>query len=148
MKRHRVEIGRLTVPRGLLNAYFVRTAADHEVVGLFVASSVVLLAAPVDECCDPALCEYTLASMGGLMVSAATTSRWPLSDDAPAEATGLEDAVPTQQWEDDLREADDRLDWRPLKPAATRLLRVLEGKQRARRGPAGEEAAATGNPAG
>ncbi|MGB3831684.1 MAG: hypothetical protein WA975_07465 [Mesorhizobium sp.] len=115
-----------------MKAYFVRKTADHEVVGLFVASSAALLAALVDECCDPATCDYALASMGGLMVPAMTSARWPLapgsSPEASMQQTGLEEAVLSQQWEDDLGDADNRLEWHSLKPAALRLLRALEGK--------------------
>ena len=115
-----------------MKAYFVRKTADHEVVGLFVASSAALLAALVDECCDPATCDYALAPMGGLMVPAVTSARWPLapgsSPEASMQQTGLEEAVLSQQWEDDLGDADNRLEWHSLKPAALRLLRALEGK--------------------
>lgn len=108
-----------------MKAYFVRKATDHEVVGLFVASSVALLATVVDECCDPTSCEYALATMGGVMVSSVTASRWPLPDDSPAGRTGLEGAVLSQQWQEDLSEAYNGLEWRSLKPAVLRMLRAL-----------------------
>ena len=114
-----------------MNAYFVRKAANHEVVGLFVASSAALLAAVVDECCDPTICDYALAPMGGLMVAAVTRARWPFAAD-DADQTGLEAAVLSQQWQDDLCDADNRLEWRSLKPAALRLLRALEKRPAAK----------------
>jgi hypothetical protein len=108
-----------------LRAFFVRKTANHEVVGLFVAPTVLLLAALVDECCDPNACEYALARTGGIIVSASTDATWPLSDTASDGsfefATGLEAAVLTQQWGDDLRFVGDSLSWKPLAPAAKRL---------------------------
>jgi hypothetical protein len=98
-------------------------AADGEVVGLFVAPSLVTLAGVVDECCDPTLCEYAPASMGGLMAPEATATRWPRA--TAAAATGLEQAIFSQQWENDLSYADNTLDWKPLATAARRLLRTL-----------------------
>lgn len=103
-----------------MKAYFVRKILDREAVGLFVASSAVLLAALTDECCDPNSCEYAVAGMGGLMLLNITAAKWPRAD-ADGTETGLEEAVFSQQWEDDL--GGDRLEWKPLGPAARRLLR-------------------------
>jgi hypothetical protein len=108
-----------------LRAFFVRKAANHEVVGLFVAPTVLLLVALVDECCDPNACEYAPARMGGITVGESTAATWPLSDTASDGsfqfATGLEAAALTQQWEDDLRFIADSLSWKPLAPTAQRL---------------------------
>lgn len=118
-----------------MKAYFVRKATDHEVVGLFVAPSVALLATVVDECCDPTSCEYAPATMGGVMVSSVTASRWPLSDDSPVGRTGLEGAVLSQQWQEDLSETYNGLEWRSLKPAVLRMLRALNaGRTKVRTG--------------
>ena len=106
-----------------MKAYFIRKVADREIVGLFVAPSLVTLAGLVDECCDPTLCEYTLAPMGGLIVSDVTASKWPRP--AGQDATGFEEAIFSQQWEDDLDQASSPLDWKSLAPAARRLLRAL-----------------------
>lgn len=110
-----------------VKAYFIRKAADREVVGLFVAPSLITLAGLVDECCDPTLCEYTPAPMGGLMVSDVTAWKWPRP--AGQEATGLEEAIFSQQWEEDIDESGSPLDWKSLAPAARRLLRALSRAQ-------------------
>lgn len=106
-----------------MRTYFVRVAADKQVVGVFVAPSLLMLAVLVDECCDPNTCEYAPAGMGGIMVEEPTTATWPLSDPANDEqgrtqfATGLEGGALTQQWEDDLRFAPNGLVWKPLASA-------------------------------
>ncbi len=107
----------------------MRKTLDDEVIGLFVAPSAVVLAALVDEHCDPTLCEYAIAAAGGLIVPAITKAKWPMKAGRSSVSTGLEDAVLTQQWQDDLDAETTRLEWRPLKPAAKRLLRKL-GKTR------------------
>jgi hypothetical protein len=113
-----------SAPSGeILKAYFVRKAENREVVGLFVASSAMQLAALVDECCDPNICEYAIAKMGGIAVLDLTAATWPLLD----ANTGLEQAVLTQQWDNDLRSADG-LEWKTLRHAANRLIRAL-GRQ-------------------
>jgi hypothetical protein len=112
-----------------VKAYFVRRAPDDEVVGLFVAPSAMVLAALVDEHCDPTLCEYALAADGGLIVPAATKAKWPMKAGRSSVSTGLDGAVLTQQWEDDLDAETTLLEWKPLKPAAERMLRKL-GKGR------------------
>jgi hypothetical protein len=106
-----------------VKAYFVRKAVDHETVGLFVAPSTVKLAALVDECCDPLLCEYAPAGTGGLLAMDITPSKWPRA--AREAATGLENAVFSQQWEDALGPSDSPLRWKPLAPAAHSLLKAL-----------------------
>jgi hypothetical protein len=108
-----------------LNAYFVRKSPDDEVVGLFVASSAVVLAALVDEYCDPALCEYAVAATGGIIVPTATKAKWPIRRGRSSVSTGLEEAVLTQHWEDDLDAATTLLDWKSLKPAVECMLRQL-----------------------
>ena len=108
-----------------MKAYFVRKTPDNEVVGLFVASSAVVLAALVDEHCDPMLCEFAVAAAGGLIVPAATKATWPMKAGQSSASTGLEDAVLTQQWEDDLDAETTLLEWKPLKPALERMLRKL-----------------------
>jgi hypothetical protein len=59
------------------------------------------------------------------MVGEATAATWPLvetnSDGCFEFATGLETAVLTQQWENDLRFIGGSLSWKPLAPAAQRL---------------------------
>ena len=84
-----------------------------------------VLAALVDEHCDPTLCEYAVAAAGGLIVPAATEARWPMTADRSSISTGLDGAVLTQQWEDDLDAETTLLEWKPLKPAAERMLRKL-----------------------
>lgn len=112
-----------------MKAYFVRKTPDDEVVGLFVASSAVELAALVDEHCDPTLCQYAAAAAGGLVVPSATKARWPMKAARLSVSTGLEGAVLTQQWEDDLGAETTDLEWKPLKPAAARMLRKLGARQ-------------------
>ena len=109
-----------------MKTYFVRKTVDWEVVGLFVAASTIELAGLVDECCDPTLCEYAHAPSGGLMVSDVTKSKWPRP--AGETATGLEEAIFNQQWDDNLDHVTSTLRWKPLAPAARRLLKALTGK--------------------
>jgi hypothetical protein len=119
-----------------LKAYFVRIAADQQVVGLFVAPSIAILAALVDECADPNACEYAPARMGGIMVAGKATATWPLTDAVDDDAgqyenpTGIEGSVLSQQWEDDLRYIPDKLAWKPLAPAGalTRAKLVSKGR--------------------
>ncbi len=105
-----------------MKAYFVRIAADKQVVGLFVAPSVSMLAALVDECVDPNECEYAPARMGGIMVAGKAAATWPLTDAADEEAgqhenpTGIEGSILSQQWEDDLRYVPAALEWKRLAP--------------------------------
>jgi hypothetical protein len=108
-----------------LNTYFVRKIADDEVVGLFVASSAAALAALVDEHCDPASCEYATAFTGGLIVPTITKAKWPMKAGRTSRSTGLEAAVLTQQWEDDLDAETTLLEWKPLQQAAERMLHKL-----------------------
>ncbi len=108
-----------------MKAYFVRKAPNREVVGLFVASSTMALVALVDEHWDPTLCEYAVAAPGGLIVPTRTKAKWPMKAGRSSVSTGLEDAVPTQQWEDDFDAATTLLEWKPLKPAVERMLRKL-----------------------
>jgi hypothetical protein len=108
-----------------LNAYFVRKFPDDEVVGLFVASSAVVLAALVDEYCDPTICEYAVAATGGIIVPTATKAKWPMKMGRSSVSTGLEEAVLSQHWEDDLDAATTVLEWKSLKPAVGRMLRRL-----------------------
>jgi hypothetical protein len=118
-----------------VRAFFVRVAADRQVVGLFVAPSIMMLATLVDECCDPDSCEYAPAGMGGMLVERPTRATWPLSDPAKNNcdgayefATGLEDAALTQHWEDDLRLAPIRLEWKPLTSPMPSILRAVDLK--------------------
>ena len=112
-----------------MRAYFVRKTSNKEVVGLFVTSSLVVLAALVDEYCDPALCEYAIAAAGGLIVPITTKAKWPMKRGKSTVSTGLEEAVLTQQWQDDLDAETSPLEWKPLQPAVERMLRKL-GKRK------------------
>jgi hypothetical protein len=107
-----------------MKTYFVRKTANLEVVGLFAAPSTTVLAALVDECCDPAICEFAPASAGGIIVAQATEARWPIPD-GNAATTGLENAVFNQTWEDDLSQSTSSLEWRSLSGAASSYLRSL-----------------------
>jgi len=107
-----------------LKAYFVRKSADREVVGLFVAPSLILLAALVDECCDPSVCDYAAAPMGGILVPGSTQTQWPLNEDDSE--NGFENVALSQQWDDELREGGE-LEWKPLKAAALKMLREWSG---------------------
>ena len=107
----------------VLKTYFVRKAVGREVVGLFAAPSLRLLAALVDECCDPTACEYAPVHTGGLLVPAATGATWPL--DGTDAGSGLEGAILSQQWQDDLSRADSTLDWKPLAGAARAMIASL-----------------------
>ena len=107
-----------------MKAYFVRKSADREVVGLFVAPSLILLAALVDECCDPSVCDYAAAPMGGILVPGSTQTQWPLNEDDSE--NGFENVALSQQWDDELREGGE-LEWKPLKAAALKMLREWSG---------------------
>ena len=108
-----------------VKAYFVRKTPDYEVVGLFAASSAMVLASLVDEHCDPTLCEFAVVADGGLIMPAATKAKWPMTAGRSSVSTGLEGAVLTQAWEDDLDAETTLLEWKPLKPAVERMLRKL-----------------------
>ena len=112
-----------------MKAYFVRKTADEEVVGLFVAPSAAVLVALVDEHCDPTLCEYAVAASGGLIVPTVTKAKWPMKTGRSSASTGLEDAVLTQQWEDDLDADRTFLEWKSLKPVVEQTLRKLGKSQ-------------------
>lgn len=84
------------------------------------------LAALVDEHCDPAMCEYAAAGQGGLVVASASRAKWPTDASQLAASTGLENAVLTQQWEDDLAVETSDLEWKLLDPAVERLVRRLD----------------------
>ena len=47
--------------------YLVRTIDDHDLVGIFAASNFEELIVLVDECLDPANCEYQWMKSGGIM---------------------------------------------------------------------------------
>lgn len=64
-----------------MNVYFVRMAADRQVVGIFVAANVKELAGIVEECCSPLGTEYALMPAGGYFVEDATDASWPARDD-------------------------------------------------------------------
>jgi len=106
-----------------VKAYLVRKKSSREVVGLFVASSAIVLAALVDEHCDPTLCEYAVAAQGGLIVPTPTKAKWPMKAGRSSASTGLEGAVLTQQWEDDLDAQRTFLEWKSLRPAVEQTLR-------------------------
>lgn len=124
---------RATIPRVFpprlhplsLKSYFVRRSEDREVIGFFIASSTVMLASLVDECCDPSSCEFAAAQMGGLMVLEKTKAKWPFERPQSKPTTGLAKAVLTQQWEDDLHRETSVLEWKSLKPASRRMLQSL-----------------------
>ena len=84
-----------------------------------------VLASLVDEHCDPTLCEFAVVADGGLIMPAATKAKWPMTAGRSSVSTGLEGAVLTQAWEDDLDAATTLLEWKPLKPAVERMLRKL-----------------------
>jgi hypothetical protein len=48
-------------------AYLVRTIDEHDLVGFFVAEEMENLMIAVDECLDPADCEYAELPAGGIM---------------------------------------------------------------------------------
>ena len=60
---------------------------------------------------------------------AATKAKWPMTAGRSSVSTGLEGAVLTQAWQDDLDAETTLLEWKPLKPAVERMLRKL-GKGR------------------
>jgi hypothetical protein len=75
-------------------AYIVRTIDDHDIVGFFVADEMDDLLIAVDECTEPADCEYIELPAGGIF--------WP----SPAIAVPLKPGDP----EDDDSEAEE-LPW-------------------------------------
>lgn len=50
-------------------AYLVRLKENKEIVGIFVSADKESLSLFVDECCDPAACEYTKLGNGGLFLA-------------------------------------------------------------------------------
>jgi hypothetical protein len=72
-------------------AYLVRTIDDHDIVGFFVADEMDDLLIAVDECTDPADCEYIELPAGGIMWTSPAISV-PLSpgkDDPDTDAEEL-----------------------------------------------------------
>ena len=116
-----------------MKAYFVRKTEDREVVGLFVAPSVLLLAALVDECCDPTGCQYAIARMGGIMMLETTTIKWPLDKGDRDVHTGLDGATLSQQWQSELG-GGNGLEWKSLEKAAIRLLRSARPRRATKTG--------------
>jgi hypothetical protein len=105
---------------------------------------VLLLAALVDECCDPTGCEYAIARMGGMVILETTTFKWPLDKGDRDAHTGLEGATLSQQWQGELGEGSG-LKWKSLETAATRLLRSARPRRAAK---AGENRQPQDHPAG
>ena len=69
-----------------MNTYAVRVAHNKEVVGIFVAPNFDILAAIVDEACDPGICEWLRLGAGGYFVSDATEAQRPPCDDKDEDA--------------------------------------------------------------
>ena len=59
-------------------AYLVRTSENKEMVGLFWADNKPDLAAVVDECCDPSLCEAKRLAPGGIFYGGSTECKFPI----------------------------------------------------------------------
>jgi hypothetical protein len=74
-------------------AYLVRTIHEHDIVGFFAADEIDALLMTVDECTDPAGCEYLELPAGGLM--------W----------TGPAISVPLNPGKDDLGTDGQELPW-------------------------------------
>lgn len=91
-----------------MNAYMVRLADSHEVVGIFVARSIDRLWWAVDECTSPQDCEYRKLGEGGVFVPGRTSAQWPtrtihdrIKDDGgihPDDEDDLRGAILSEEW--------------------------------------------------
>lgn len=79
-----------------MRAFLVRVIETKDLVGIFVASSVLELADLVDECCDPHMCEYVSAKSGGLYWE---HPAWEIPLPEPEDLVALDQATLTNSWE-------------------------------------------------
>jgi hypothetical protein len=99
--------------------YLVRTIDKKDLVGIFVAPDVFALALLVDECTDPADCEYQRMKPGGLMWTSPAVPV-PLVFDDEDEDDLAPDPIPwsaatmTESWWDSFFEWSAHGRWRPI----------------------------------
>jgi hypothetical protein len=102
--------------------YLVRLIDNLDLVGIFVARNVDVLAIAVDECTDPWDCEYIVLGVGGIMW---TSPAIPIPIELPEELDGSEtDPMPwgaatmTDSWWDYFH-GFTKLRWKPIFPDRT-----------------------------
>lgn len=61
-----------------MDVYFVRIIKERQVVGIFAAWDIDELQDIVDECCDPADCEYVAVGPGGIFQTGFTKAQFPV----------------------------------------------------------------------
>jgi hypothetical protein len=98
--------------------YLVRTIDEHDLVGIFVASSLLELALLIDEGLDPGICEYLRIGAGGIMwTGPAVAIPVPSSgDDAISDdPIPWSEATFTEGWEEPLHGyGPSKGKWKPL----------------------------------
>ena len=99
--------------------YLVRIIEGHDLVGIFVAPSVLALAVLVDECTDPGSCEYQRLKPGGVMWTSPAVPV-PIEDDENADDFTVPDPLPwagaslTESWWASFYEFSNKGRWRPI----------------------------------
>jgi hypothetical protein len=111
----------MAAPRSrIMPIYLVRTIDEHDLVGIFVAPSLLALALLVDECVDPGVCECQRMKPGGIMWTSPAVVVPLVFDDDDEDLAGHEDPVPwsavslTESWSDSFYEWSNKGKWRPL----------------------------------
>src|SRR5258706_14232585 len=100
--------------------YLVRTIDDHDLVGIFNASNFDDLVVAVDECLEPADCEYQRMGTGGIMWTSPAVPI-PVPHDENAADDGEEVEIPwngaelSDSWWGNFYEANPRR-WRAFFP--------------------------------
>jgi hypothetical protein len=110
----------MAAPRShIMPTYLVRLIEGHDLVGIFVAPSVLALAMLVDECTDPGGCEYQRMKPGGVMWTSPAVPV-PIEDDEDADDFTVPDPLPwsgaslTESWWASLYEFSNKRKWHPI----------------------------------
>jgi hypothetical protein len=97
-------------------AYLVRAIKDHDLVGVFVAPSVLQLALLIDEVTDPEICEYQrLGSRGIIWTGPATSVPIKTSEDddeITEEGIPWAEACFTEMWGSAVYDFGAKAKWR------------------------------------
>lgn len=120
-----------------MQAYFVRMQNDRQVVGIFTANSIESLQDLVDECTDPADCEYLVMGEGGLFQPSRVKGQFPPRNSGepfyepdPDDEQALVGARYCEWWDERL---DSNRPWKPLVKGAALKARPANDAGRAKR---------------
>lgn len=104
-----------------MQAYLVRLCDDRQVVGIYAAASLTALQDLVDECTDPAGCEYLAVGQGGIFQPSRVGGQFPprnsgepLYEPHPDDGQALCGASYTDGWDARLHSGKA---WKALVPA-------------------------------